>query len=423
MQIRLLLFLLLLATVNACDSGGSDPDRTEEPPLPVVTYGVSVELIGKNYEGFVRIWMQDADTAEVYEEIEATENGTLQFSTRVAAGADVDIYAAADGGYLNDQDGRPRQSCGGAPVPLRDIAADAEARVYCDNLYHVFGTVEGLRGTRAVSDDRLLLGTNAGEYDIDRSRPFDFGPYRSSENWSLEIRRQPGNPDQECRIQGDRAGTVAGADVSGVRVLCDLRTIGGTVTGLRGSGLTLNLSAQLEEDQGIVFDIEQLEIESDGAFQFETSVVEGGEYEVTVVNNPSDPEQECSVARGVGIAFEEVNDVFVSCPNPWRVWWFHDSESQETTTPEDRIGEPLGGVREQDAGPVYEEYVYPEENSVALGPMLGLQDQLPFNTVLDAPAKQAVVSSNTDGKKFWLAAESGRVGGGQVVHVLEVSQG
>ena len=409
MRNRLTFLGLACTLLAACGGSGGGPEPADEPPPSGASHRVSGEVVDKRYDGTIAVFLQNADSAELYERLEVTDNGPFQFSTLVAAGDNIQVYSSVVGNtYLRDENFMARQICNTASGLVRDVQADVSVRVACEDVYHVFGTVEGLRGTRLSGNDNLILDTNKGNVHVSSSGPFDFGPYEAPENWSFEILQQPSNPEQECRIQGDSAGAIAGQDVMGVRVLCDLRTISGTVSGLRGSGLILNLSAQLQEDEDIVLNVEQLDIESDGTFEFETAVVDNGEYEVTVLQNPSDPDQECSVARGIGFASEDVADVAVTCPNPWRQWWFHDFETRGSQGPENPIGEPLGGLRERDAGVVYEEYVYPERNAVALGPMLGLENQVPFLDLLDDLSQQGVVSSSTDGKQFWLAVESAK---------------
>src|ERR1035438_5510990 len=61
-------------------------------------------------------------------------------------------------------------------------------------------------------------------------------------------------------------------------------TIGGTVTGLTGTGLVL-------QDNGG----DNLTVTAAGAFTFKTSIASGGAYAVTVLAQPSTPTQTCTV--------------------------------------------------------------------------------------------------------------------------------
>jgi hypothetical protein len=83
-------------------------------------------------------------------------------------------------------------------------------------------------------------------------------------------------------------------------------TIGGTVTGLTGSGLVLQNNGS-----------DDLPITDDGPFTFATLLTPGGIYNVTVATNPKNPSQICSVTDGSGtVPAGPVTDVTVSCGDP-----------------------------------------------------------------------------------------------------------
>ena len=78
-------------------------------------------------------------------------------------------------------------------------------------------------------------------------------------------------------------------------------TVGGTVVGLSGPGLVLQLNGGHD-----------LQISSNGAFQFQTALTGQTDYEVTVLNSPSG--QSSTVAMGSGkMPFAPVTDVEVTC--------------------------------------------------------------------------------------------------------------
>ena len=79
-------------------------------------------------------------------------------------------------------------------------------------------------------------------------------------------------------------------------------TVGGTVTGLRGSGLVL------DNNSG-----DSLAISANGAFVFSSSVTKSGAYSVTVATQPTDPVQTCTVSNGSGTIDGDVGNVVVSC--------------------------------------------------------------------------------------------------------------
>lgn len=79
-------------------------------------------------------------------------------------------------------------------------------------------------------------------------------------------------------------------------------TIGGTVTGLTGSGLVL------QDDSG-----DNLSITASGPFTFKTAIASGKTYSVSVLTQPTTPAQTCTVASGSGTASANVTSVAVSC--------------------------------------------------------------------------------------------------------------
>lgn len=81
-------------------------------------------------------------------------------------------------------------------------------------------------------------------------------------------------------------------------------TIGGSVTGLSGTGLVL-------QDNGA----DNLAISGNGPFTFATKINSGSAYSVTVMTQPSNPAQTCTVASGSGTASANVTTVAVSCTN------------------------------------------------------------------------------------------------------------
>jgi Tol biopolymer transport system component len=79
--------------------------------------------------------------------------------------------------------------------------------------------------------------------------------------------------------------------------------IGGTISGLTGSGLTL------QNNSG-----DNLSVSRDGTIIFANALQDGSAYNVTVLAQPSNPGQRCTVANGGGtVAGRNVTSVQVSC--------------------------------------------------------------------------------------------------------------
>ncbi len=79
-------------------------------------------------------------------------------------------------------------------------------------------------------------------------------------------------------------------------------SIGGTVTGLTGTGLVL------QNNGG-----DNLTITASGAFTFASKIGGGKTYSVTVLTQPTNPVQTCTVTGGTGAATANVTTVVVTC--------------------------------------------------------------------------------------------------------------
>jgi hypothetical protein len=167
------------------------------------------------------------------------------------------------------------------------------------NTYTVGGAVSGLAGTvvlRNNGGDDLVLTANA---------PFAFAtPVPSGSAYAVTVQTQPASPSQTCVVTAG-SGTIAQANVSNVVVTCTTNsyTVGGTVSGLTGSGLVL-------QDNGG----DSLPVSAAGGFTFVTPVASGQAYAVTVSVQPISPAQTCTVATGSGtVGGANVTNVAVTC--------------------------------------------------------------------------------------------------------------
>lgn len=164
--------------------------------------------------------------------------------------------------------------------------------------YTVGGTVSGLTGSGLVLQDNhssnLTVNANGG---------FTFpGTIASGATYDVSVLTQPSNPAQSCSVTNGSGR--ANANVNNVQVSCSTATftIGGTVSGLAGTGLVLQDNLK-----------DNLTIITNGNFTFAMPVNAGTAYSVTVLNQPSNPAQNCSVTGGSGNANANVTDVVVTC--------------------------------------------------------------------------------------------------------------
>lgn len=165
------------------------------------------------------------------------------------------------------------------------------------------GSVTGLQGTG------LKLQNNGGDtltITGTGTVPFTFktpvtGP---TDAYAVTVLNQPVGPLQICTV-ANGSGT-ATANVTNVAVSCVLAyTIGGTVTGVVGTGLILQNTG-----------VEQLPITTNGEFTFVTPVPTGFAYTVTIFAQPTNPAQTCVVTPGTGsgTATANVTTVAITCP-------------------------------------------------------------------------------------------------------------
>ncbi len=105
-------------------------------------------------------------------------------------------------------------------------------------------------------------------------------------------------------------------------------TIGGTVDGLRGSGLVLT-------DRGA-----ELPVSADGRFTFPGTRPAGESYDIEVWAQPHGPGQVCTVEHGIGtVAGADVTDVAVHCATPPVA-----SGLDATFGSDGRVSTPVGGL-------------------------------------------------------------------------------
>jgi len=176
-----------------------------------------------------------------------------------------------------------------------------------DPTYSVGGTVSGLTGTGLAlqnnGGDTLAVAATAFTFTTEL---LDLAPY------AVTVSTQPAG--QACSVTGGDnnlgGGAIAGADVTSVIVTCvtdvvPTYSVGGTVSGLTGTGLAL------QNNGGDTLAVAAT------AFTFATELLDLAPYAVTVSTQPAG--QACSVTGGDNnlgggaIAGADVTSVIVTC--------------------------------------------------------------------------------------------------------------
>jgi hypothetical protein len=231
------------------------------------------------------------------DDLPIASNGSFTFATELASGSAFAVAVAT-------QPTRPSQTCTIADASGTIGGGDVRTvKVTCStNKYTIRGTVSGLQGSG------LVLRNNGGDdVGVQTDGGFAFATQiASGSGYAVEVGTQPTTPAQACSVQNGE-GSVADRDVDNIVITCALRqfTIGGTITGLRGSGMILANN-----------DGDRFNPTADGPFTFPTAVLSGSPYHVTVSNPPVGPLQFCRVRNDRGVVLESnVSNVLVECFN------------------------------------------------------------------------------------------------------------
>ena len=267
------------------DGGGPVGDSGHDSGPGTFTIGGTV--VGLTGTGLV---LQDNNA----DNLAVSASGVFTFATPVAPGGAFSVTVLT-------QPSMPTQTCtvtgGTGTVGSANVTS---VTVNCGTDYVIGGTISGLAGASVVLQD------NGGDnVSVTAIGTFAFAtPVESGAMYAVTVLTQPSTPTQTCTVSMG-SGSVASANVTTVNVACvtNTYTIGGTISGLTGSGLVL------QDNAG-----DSLMVSADGTFTFATSVASGGAYAVTVLTEPSMPTQTCSVSMGTGtVASSNVTSVSIIC--------------------------------------------------------------------------------------------------------------
>jgi hypothetical protein len=224
-------------------------------------------------------------------------DGAFTFASAVNTGSAYNVT-------VQTQPSAPSQTCtvanGSGTAGASNIN---DVTVTCTtNTYTVGGNVSGLSGSGLV----LSLNSGAQTFNVSANGSFVFPTgLASGSAYAVTVQTQPSAPTQTCTV-GSGSGSVTNANVSDVSVTCstDTYTVGGTVSGLTGTGFVLSLNSGAQT----------LAIGADGGFTFPTAIASGSAYAVSVQTQPSAPAQTCGVSNGTGtIASSNVTNMAVQC--------------------------------------------------------------------------------------------------------------
>ncbi|MGC4116172.1 MAG: hypothetical protein QM765_16660 [Myxococcales bacterium] len=164
--------------------------------------------------------------------------------------------------------------------------------------FRIGGSIVGLQGSGLVVESgsgvEVTVEKTATRYSLE---------LLSGVRYNLKVKAQPTTPQQTCVID-NATGEVDKADVTNATITCttDAFSVGGTITGLAGSGLVLTNNGGS--------DLLVASAQTSYAFV----LANASAYDIQVKTQPTSPRQTCLVANGTGtVGAANVTNVAVTC--------------------------------------------------------------------------------------------------------------
>jgi uncharacterized repeat protein (TIGR01451 family) len=278
-------------TVHATTAAGNGPESPASNSVQVAPpmYTVGGTVSGLAGSGLVLSLNSGAQNLPV------SANGTFTFPTAITSGS---TYAVTVGTQPSSQ--ICTITSGSGMVTAANIT---NVSVICaSNAYTVGGSVSGLAGSGLV----LSLNNGAQNLPISANGTFTFPTaIASGSTYAVTVGTQPSSPTQTCTVTNG-SSSIGSANVTNVSVACTTNTytVGGSVSGLAGSGLVLALNNGAQN----------LPISANGTFTFPAAIASGSTYAVTVGTQPSSPTQTCTVTNGSSsVGSASITNVAVAC--------------------------------------------------------------------------------------------------------------
>ncbi|MES0490188.1 MAG: hypothetical protein ABUK01_09360 [Leptospirales bacterium] len=225
-------------------------------------------------------------------------DGAFSFSVPILDGA---AYNAT----ILSQPTGPNQTCV-VSSPSGNVSAGnvTTITVVCStSTYTLGGSVGGL-----ANGETVTLTNNYGETKIvtgggTLTDPFTFATARNDGSY-YNVTSASSSLGQTC-IVGAGTGTIPGANITGINVTCSVSsnyTVTATVNGINGTVVLQNNG------------VDDISITANGSYTFATALATGLPYAVTVLTQPTNPIQACTITNGGGIiAAANINNINVIC--------------------------------------------------------------------------------------------------------------
>jgi hypothetical protein len=182
-------------------------------------------------------------------------------------------------------------------MPVTDINVNCVTTTYT-----VGGSVTGL-----AAGNEVVLQNNGGDnLTLNSNDIFTFvTAIDDGSSYTVTVLTDPISPEQTCTVSNE-SGTLAGGNVTNVSVVCvtTTYTVGGSVTGLAAGNRVV-----LQNNGG-----DDLIVDANGDFTFATAIDDESTYLITVLTDPTTPNQTCTVTNDSGtLAGDNVSTVNVNC--------------------------------------------------------------------------------------------------------------
>lgn len=237
------------------------------------------------------------------EELLLAGEGVFEFNT---------LFSDGMGYVVGIAEQPPGQTCSISNATGSTNASVNNILVECQQTdYAIYAHVAGYNSTTPL---RLMLnGTEVMEFTYNTTTFYTHNPRafntRLPDNVAYEVSIATQPEGQVCGVSS-ASGIVSASDIKNIGVFCvtetpvaDAYTVGVSVSGMQGAGLSLQLNGGYD-----------LAINNDGYQTFPASLLDSASYNVTVVQQPESPLQTCTIYNGSGnVSAANVTNVYVEC--------------------------------------------------------------------------------------------------------------
>jgi DNA-binding beta-propeller fold protein YncE len=288
-------FFALSACGGGSDNGGSSTSSSSSSS----SGGATSYTVGGTITGLTGTGLVLKDASNNHQVTVAANATTFTLTPAIASGT---AYSVS---VLTQPTG-PSQTCtvtSGATGTVTTAAVTSVAVTCTTSTYTVGGTITGLTGTGLVLKDTtnnhpVTVAANATTFTITPA-------IVSGTAYSVSVLTQPAG--QTCTVTSGATGTVT-ANVTSVAVSCTTNsyTVGGTISGLTGSGLVLKDTTNNHP----------VTVAANATtFTITPAIASGTAYAVSVLTQPTAPAQTCTVTGGgTGtVTTAAVTNVAITC--------------------------------------------------------------------------------------------------------------